>query len=127
MSWLVTSRHDIDCMLNGQLKQYLNKSPPGIKKECWRTKKALLEKVGNRNGRPMLPAFDRIKILIIMTSLQSIVILSAHGLLMLMGSKILIKMTRPQNIKMKEQCFTAWSSLSKILIPSTSGDLEHPK
>ena len=39
------------------------------------------------------------------------------------GSKFLIKMTRPQNIT----CFAAWSSLSKILIPSTSGGLEHLK
>ena len=28
-------------------------------------------------------------------------------------------LTRPQTIKTKEQCFTAWSSLSKNLIPST--------
>ena len=58
-----------------------------------------------------------LKILIIMTSLQNIVITGAQlqGLLMLMGSKFLIKMIRPQNIKMKEQCFVAWSSLSKIL------------
>ena len=55
-----------------------------------------------------------LKILIIMTSPQNIVILGAQGLLMLMGSKFLIKMTRPQNIKMKEQCFAAWSSLSKF-------------
>ena len=39
-----------------------------------------------------------LKIMIIMTSLQNIVILGAQGLLM--GSKFLIKMTRPQNIKM---------------------------
>ena len=64
-----------------------------------------------------------LKLLIIMTSLQNTVILGV----MLMGSKFLIKMTRPQNIKIKEQCFAAWSPLSKILIPSTSGDLEHPK
>ena len=45
--------------------------------------------------------------LIIMTSLQNIDILGGRGLLMLIGSKFLIKVTRPQNIKMKEQCFTA--------------------
>ena len=39
-----------------------------------------------------------------MTSLQYIIISGAQGLLMSMGSKFLIKMTRPQNIKMKEQC-----------------------
>ena len=38
------------------------------------------------------------KVLIIMTSLENIDILDAQGLLMLMGSKFLIKMTRPQNI-----------------------------
>ena len=40
-----------------------------------------------------------LKLLIIMTSLQNIVISGAQGLLTLMGSKFLIKMTRPQNIK----------------------------
>ena len=43
--------------------------------------------------------------------------------MLILGSKFLIKMSRSQNIKMKEQCFAARSSL---LIPSTSGDLEHP-
>ena len=46
------------------------------------------------------------------------------------GIKIFDKddqVTRPQNIKIKEQCFADWSSLSKILIPSTSGGLEHLK
>ena len=28
-----------------------------------------------------------------------------------------------KHYSIKEQCFAAWSSLSKILIPSTSGDL----
>ena len=56
-----------------------------------------------------------------MTSLQNIVISGAQGLLMLMGSKFLMKITSLQNIEMKEQCFVAWSTLSKILIPSTSG------
>ena len=48
-----------------------------------------------------------------MTSLQNsenTVILGAQGV-MLMGSIYLIKMTRPRNIKMKEQCFAAWSSV----------------
>ena len=45
--------------------------------------------------------FDRVKVLIMMTSLQNIVISGAQGLLMLMESKFLIKMTRPQNIKIK--------------------------
>ena len=32
-----------------------------------------------------------------------------------------------KHYSIKEQCFAAWSSLSKILIPSTSGDLVHTK
>ena len=32
-----------------------------------------------------------------------------------------------RHCSIKEQCFAAWSSLSKILIPSTSGDLVHTK
>ena len=39
----------------------------------------------------------------------------------------IIKKTRPKNIKMKEQCFSTWLFLSNMLIPSTSGDFEHPK
>ena len=39
-----------------------------------------------------------LRISIIITSLQNIVISSAQGLLMFMGSKFLIKMTRLQNI-----------------------------
>ena len=70
---------------------------------------------------------SRIKNLIIMTLLQNIVISGAQGLLMLMGSKVLIQMIRLQNINIKEQCFATWSSLSNILIPSTSGELKHPK
>ena len=46
-----------------------------------------------------------------MTSLQIIIISGAQGLLMLMGSNGLIKMTRPQNIKIKEHCFMAWPCL----------------
>ena len=78
-------------------------------------------------GGQGLLLFIGLKFLIIMTSLQNIVISVAQGLLMLMGSKFLIKMTRLQNIVLYSQCFAAWSSLSKILIPLTSGDLEHPK
>ena len=73
----------------------------------------------------MPPGYDRFESLVMMNSPQNIVISGAQGLFMLIGSKFLIKMTRPQNIKIKEQCFAAWSSSSIILIPSTSGDLEH--
>ena len=49
----------------------------------------------------MPPGFDRFeKFLDKMNSLQNI-ISGAQGLLMLMGSKFLIKITRPQNIKTK--------------------------
>ena len=44
----------------------------------------------------MPPGFDRLE-----SFGQNIVISGAQGLLMLMGSKFLIKMTRPQNIKIK--------------------------
>ena len=50
-------------------------------------------------------------------SLQNIVISGAQGLLMFMGSKFLIKMTRLQNIKTKKQCFAAWSSFIKNFDP----------
>ena len=49
----------------------------------------------------MPPGFDRFESLIMMNSLQNIVILGAQGPLMLMGSKVLIKMTRPQVMKIK--------------------------
>ena len=68
----------------------------------------------------MPSGFDSLKALVMIPSLQNIFISGAQGLLMLLGSKVLIKMTRPQ-------CFVAWSSLSKILIPSTLGGLEHLK
>ena len=47
----------------------------------------------------MPPGLIGLKVLVMMNSLQNIVILGAQGLLMLMGSKFLIKMTRPQNTK----------------------------
>ena len=102
-------------------------STPGVKKEWPRAKKGLVEKDMKSKWAAKASCLIGLKFLTIMTSLQNIVISGAQDLLMLMGSKVLIKMIRPQNIKMKEQCFVAWSSLSKILIPSTSGDLDHPK
>ena len=60
---------------------------PRCKKGAAKNYKGLVEETWNQNGRPKPPAFDKIKILIIMTSLQNIVILGAQGLLMLMGSK----------------------------------------
>ena len=64
-----------------------------------------------------------IKVLVMMTLLQNILISGALDLLMLIRSKFLIKMTRPQNFVHFYLNVLAWSSLSKILIPSTSGGL----
>ena len=46
-----------------------------------------------------------LKVLVMMNSLHNIVISGAQGLLMLMGSKFLIKTTRPQNITIKNSVF----------------------
>ena len=75
-----------------------------------RTKTGLAEKDVKSNGWPMPPGFDRFEVLVMMNSLQNIVISGAQGLLMLMGSKFLIKMTRPQNIKIKSilHLFYTW-------------------
>ena len=54
-----------------------------------------------------------------MTLLQNIVVLVTQGLLMMMESTFLIKITRLQ--KKNNILQPAWSSSSKILIPSTSG------
>ena len=51
------------------------------------------------NGQPMPPSFDRFESFGHDELLQNIVISGAQGLLMLMGSKFLIKMTRSQNMK----------------------------
>ena len=84
-------------------------------------KQALLKKMWNQMGSQGLLG---LKVLVMMTSLQNIV---AQGLLILMGSKYLIKMTRPQKLFFLSYCFVVWSSLSKNLTPSTSGGLEHLK
>ena len=49
----------------------------------------------------MLPDFDRLESFGHHELTAKHVISGAQGLLMLMGSKFLIKMTRPQNIKVK--------------------------
>ena len=64
-----------------------------------------------------------LKILIIMTSLQNIVISGFSRSPDVDGIKIFDKDDQAQNIKIKEQCFTAWSSLSKILIQLYSAAL----
>ena len=48
-------------------------------------------------GGQCLLVLISLKVLVMMNSLQNIVISGAQGLLMLMGSKFLIKITRPQN------------------------------
>ena len=49
-------------------------------------------------GSQCLQVLIGLKVLVMMNSLQNIVISGTKGLLMLMVSKFLIKMTRPQNI-----------------------------
>ena len=51
----------------------------------------------------------------------------AQGLLMLMGSKFLIKMTRPQNTVLYLNGLRPGHLYQTILIPSTSGGFEHLK
>ena len=84
----------------------LIKNTPGVKRSSQELKKALLKGVKS-NGWSMPPGFDRFQTLVMMNSLQNTATLGAQGLLMLMRSNFLIKMTR-QNIKVKEQCFAAW-------------------
>ena len=55
-----------------------------------------------------------LKVLVMINSLQNIVISGAQGLLMLMGSKFLIKMTRPQNIKIKNSVLRPGHLYQKI-------------
>ena len=82
-------------------KEYLIKNTPGVKTRWPRTKTGFAEKDVKSNGRPMPPGFDTFESLVMMNSLQNTVISGVQGLLMLMGSKFLINMTRPQNIKIK--------------------------
>ena len=68
---------------------------PGIKKEQLSTEKGFTVKSKwEAKGSRFISFY-------MMTSLQSIDISGAQGLLMLMGSKFLIKMIRPQNIRQK--------------------------
>ena len=59
--------------------------------------KDLVEK-SKSSGQPGLLLSIDFKVVIMMNSLQNIVILGPQGLLMLMVSKFLIKMTRPQKL-----------------------------
>ena len=62
-----------------------------------RTKTGLAEKDVKSNGRPMPPGFDRLESFGHDELTAKHVISGTQGLLMSMGSKFLIKMTRPQN------------------------------
>ena len=84
--------------------KYLNKNTPGVKKERPITKKGLLKKMLNQNGWPRPPGFDRIKNFDHNLTAKHCY-LGAQGLLMLMGSKFLIKMTRQQNKGHDDQNF----------------------
>ena len=62
-------------------------------------KQALLKKMWNQMGGQCLLVLIGLKVLVMMNSLQNIVISDAQGLLMLMGSNFLIKVTRLQKQK----------------------------
>ena len=79
------------------------KSNSRCKKEQLSTKRPYW-KMLNQNGHWTPPVFDRLEVLFMMTSLQN-VILCAEGLLLLLGSKFLIQMTKLQNIKIKRTMF----------------------
>ena len=67
-----------------------------------------------------------LKVLVRMISFQNIVIMGEQGLLLLMGSKFLIKMTRLTNIAFILMCCSLVIFI-KNLISSTTRGLEHPK
>ena len=90
-------------------------------------KTGLAEKDVKSNGWPIPPAFDRFEGFGHDELTAKHCHFSCSRSPDVDGIKIFDKMTRPQNITIKEQCFVAWPSLSKISIPSTSGGLEHLK
>ena len=78
---------------------YLTKNTPGMKKGWPRTKTGLAEKDVKSNGQPRPPGFDRFESFGHNDFIAKIVILGAQGLLMLMGTKFLIKITRLQTLR----------------------------
>ena len=66
------------------------------------------------NGDQRLLVLVGLKVLVMMNLLQSIVISGVFP--DVDGIKIFDKDDQAANINAKEQCFVAWSSLSKILI-----------
>ena len=95
------------------MKCILTKTPQ-VSKRSGQVLKGLVEKMWNWNGQLRHSAFDRLKVLVMMTSLQIIVISDAQGLLMLMGLKFLTKMTRLQTIKIKSTLFCGFVILIKF-------------
>ena len=87
------------------------------KKGVAATQKALLKRCKIKMGGQGLMLFTGLKLKVMMTSLHNIVISGAKGYL-IDWIKTFDKDDRAAKVKIKEKCF-AWSSLSKILIPST--------
>ena len=75
------------------INMYLTKNTPGVKKERPRTKTGLAGKDVISNGQPRPPGFDRFE------SFDHDDLTTTRYFLMLMGSKFLIKMTRPESIR----------------------------
>ena len=83
-----------------------NQKYPRCKKGQPRTKTDLAEKDVKSNGRPILPGFDRLESFgHDELHCKTVVFSGTQGLLMLMGSKFLIKMTRLPNIKINKLIF----------------------
>ena len=73
---------------------YLNQSTPGVKKDWTRTIKALLKRCDIEMGSQGLLFLIRLKLWSSWPHCKTLLILNAQGLLMLMGSKCLIKVSR---------------------------------
>ena len=83
---------------------YTNQKHPRCKKGQPRTKRDLAEKDVKSNGRPIPPGFDRFE------SFGHDELTAKHCYFRCSRPpdvKFLIKITRQQNIKIKEQCFVA--------------------
>ena len=83
----------IERMVSTYFSSYnLNQNTPGVKKEQPRVKRPCWKRYEIKMSSQGVLLLIGLKILIIMTSLQNIVISGAQGLLMLMGSQFLTKM-----------------------------------
>ena len=99
----------------------LIKTTLGVKKEQPRTKTSLAENMWNQMGSQCLLALIGSKVLVMMNSLQNIAILGAQGLIMLMRSKYLTKMARPQNTVLRPGQLSTWTS--QLYVYSSKGKL----